>query len=199
MAYSAFGINYDTSAKISAYGGDAETPAQPIWAEDTHQLWIVHGTGGKYRVAMASELASYLTTANAASTYLSKADASTTYLGISAKAESAKTADDAVKKSGARSTLAGYESVSAGAAAITIGASSADDQVLTGAVAITVNNGAAGQTWQKNVLVKNAGATVVPGSAWKWAGGKAPEMKADSLLVCKWIHDTGILSLVLTE
>ena len=209
MAYSAFGINYDTAAKISAYGGDAETPAQPIWAEDTHQLWIVHGTGGKYRVAMASELASYLTTANAASTYLAKTDAASTYLaktdaaktylGISAKAASAKTADDAVKKSGARSALAGYESVSAGAAAVTITASSADDQVLTGAVAITVNNGTSGQTWQKNVLVKNAGATVVPGTSWKWAGGKAPEMKANSLLVCKWINDTGILSLVLTE
>ena len=199
MAYSAFGINYDTSAKISAYGGDAETPAQPIWAEDTHQLWIVHGTAGKYRVAMASELASYLTTANAASTYLAKTDAAKTYLGISAKAASAKTADDAVKKSGARSALAGYESVSAGAAAVTITASSADDQVLTGAVAITVNNGTSGQTWQKNVLVKNAGATVVPGTSWKWAGGKAPEMKANSLLVCKWINDTGILSLVLTE
>ena len=95
MAYSAFGINYDTSAKISAYGGDAETPAQPIWAEDTRQLWIVHGTAGKYRVAMASELASYLTTANASATYLSKADASTTYLGISAKAASAAVADRA--------------------------------------------------------------------------------------------------------
>ena len=125
MAYSAFGINYDTSAKISAYGGDAETPAQPIWAEDTHQLWIVHGTGGKYRVAMASELASYLTTATASSTYLSKTDAAqtyltqanasqayltqaaagqtylskddaaSTYLGINAKAKTAGTADNA--------------------------------------------------------------------------------------------------------
>lgn len=95
MAYSAFGINYDTAAKISAYSGDAETPAQPIWAEDTHQLWIVHGTGGKYRVAMASELSAYLTTANASATYLSKADASTTYLGISAKAASAAVADRA--------------------------------------------------------------------------------------------------------
>ena len=95
MAYSAFGINYDTAAKISAYGGDAETPAQPIWAEDTHQLWIVHGTAGKYRVAMASELSAYLTTANASATYLSKADASTTYLGISAKAASAAVADSA--------------------------------------------------------------------------------------------------------
>lgn len=193
MAYTGFGINYDTAAKVQAYAGDADIPAQPVWAEDTHQLWIVNGTAGKYRVVMADDLTTAL------GDYLKTADAATAYLGISAKAESAKTADDAVKKSGARSTLAGYESVSAGAAAITIGASSADDQVLTGAVAITVNNGAAGQTWQKNVLVKNAGATVVPGSAWKWAGGKAPEMKADSLLVCKWIHDTGILSLVLTE
>ena len=95
MAYSAFGINYDTAAKISAYGGDAETPAQPIWAEDTHQLWIVHGTGGKYRVAMASELSAYLTTANAAGTYLAKADAASTYLGINAKATSAAKADSA--------------------------------------------------------------------------------------------------------
>jgi hypothetical protein len=125
MAYSAFGINYDTAAKISAYGGDAETPAQPIWAEDTHQLWIVHGTAGKYRVAMASELASYLTTATASSTYLSKTDAAqtyltqanasqayltqaaagqtylskddaaSTYLGINAKAKTAGTADNA--------------------------------------------------------------------------------------------------------
>ena len=69
MAYSAFGINYDTAAKISAYGGDAETPAQPIWAEDTNQLWIVHGTSGKYRVAMASELSAYLTKAGAGKTY----------------------------------------------------------------------------------------------------------------------------------
>ena len=105
MAYSAFGINYDTAAKISAYGGDAETPAQPIWAEDTHQLWIVHGTGGKYRVAMASELSAYLTTANASQayltqaaagqTYLSKDDAASTYLGINAKAKTAGTADNA--------------------------------------------------------------------------------------------------------
>ena len=192
MAYSAFGINYDTSAKISAYGGDAETPAQPIWAEDTNQLWIVHGTGGKYRVAMASELASYLT----------KTDAAKTYLGINAKAKTAGTADtatDAVKKSGNRAALAGFETISSGASAVTINASSPDDQVVTGAVAVTVSNGAAGQTWQKNVCITNAGASVAPGNQWKWAGGKAPEMKANSLLVCKWLGTFGILSLVLTE
>lgn len=198
MAYSAFGINYDTAAKIGSYGGDAEVPAQPIWAEDTHQLWIVHGTQGKYRTAMASELSNYLTTA----------DAAKTYLGINAKAKSAEKADsattantatDAVKKSGNRAALAGFETISSSANAVTINASSPDDQVVTGAVAVTVSNGSAGQTWQKNVALTNAGASVAPGNQWKWAGGKAPEMKANSLLVCKWLGTFGILSLVLTE
>ena len=198
MAYSAFGINYDTAAKIGSYGGDAEVPAQPIWAEDTHQLWIVHGTQGKYRIAMASEL----------SDYMKSADAAKTYLGINAKAKSAETADsattantaaDAVKKSGNRAALAGFETISSGASAVTINASSPDDQVVTGAVAVTVSNGAAGQTWQKNVGITNAGASVAPGNQWKWAGGKAPEMKANSLLVCKWLGTFGILSLVPTE
>lgn len=198
MAYSAFGINYDTAAKIGSYGGDAEVPAQPIWAEDTHQLWIVHGTQGKYRIAMASEL----------SDYLKSADAAKTYLGINAKAKTAEVADsaktantatDAVKKSGNRAALAGFETISSGASAVTINASSPDDQVVTGAVAVTVSNGAAGQTWQKNVCITNAGASVAPGNQWKWAGGKAPEMKANSLLVCKWLGTFGILSLVLTE
>lgn len=193
MAYTGFCINYDTAAKIGAYGGDADLPAQPVWAEDTHQLWIIAGTAGKYRIAMADEVTAAL------ANYLTKTEAGTTYLGISAKAASAQTADDAVKKAGARSSLAGYEAVSAGDDAITVKADSPDDQVVTSAVAITVADGAASQTWQKNVVIKDAGATVVPGSKWKWAGGKAPEMKANSLLVCKWVHDVGFLSLVLTE
>lgn len=126
MAYSAFGINYDTAAKISAYGGDAETPAQPIWAEDTHQLWIVHGTGGKYRVAMASELSAYLTTANASATYLSKADASTTYLGISAKAASAAVADRATTAATADRATTAATADRATAAATADRATSAD-------------------------------------------------------------------------
>lgn len=147
MAYSAFGINYDTAAKISAYGGDAETPAQPIWAEDTHQLWIVHGTGGKYRVAMASELASYLTTSTASATYLSKTDAgktyltqanasqtyltqaaagqtylskddaASTYLGISAKAASAAVADRATSADSATTANSATTADSANSAA----------------------------------------------------------------------------------
>lgn len=104
-----------------------------------------------------------------------------------------------VKKSGDRGALSGFETVGSTASAVTINASSADDIVVTGAVAITVSDGAAGQTWQKNVAITNAGATVAPGSKWKWANNKTPEMKANSLLVCKWMGVFGILSLVVTE
>ena len=148
MAYSAFGINYDTSAKISAYGGDAETPAQPIWAEDTHQLWIVHGTGGKYRVAMASELSAYLTTANASATYLSKADASTTYLGISAKAASAAVADRATTAATAdRATTAA--TADRATAAATADRATAADSATTANSATTAGsaNSAASVPW----------------------------------------------------
>ena len=142
MAYSAFGINYDTAAKISAYGGDAETPAQPIWAEDTHQLWIVHGTAGKYRVAMASELSAYLTTANASATYLSKADASTTYLGISAKAASAAVADRATTAATADRATAAATADRATTAATADRATAADSATTAGSA-----NSAASVPW----------------------------------------------------
>lgn len=169
MAYSAFGINYDTAAKISAYGGDAETPAQPIWAEDTHQLWIVHGTAGKYRVAMASELSAYLTTANAAGTYLAKADAAktyltqanasqayltqaaagqtylskddaaSTYLGINAKAKTAGTADNAAHANTADSATSATTAQSA------TNASSVPWAGVTGKPGLVPTSGSAGQ------------------------------------------------------
>lgn len=162
MAYSAFGINYDTAAKISAYGGDAETPAQPIWAEDTHQLWIVHGTAGKYRVAMASELASYLTTATASSTYLSKTDAgktyltqanasqtylskddaASTYLGINAKAKTAGTADNAAHANTADSATSATSATTAQSAT---NASSVPWAGVTGKPGLVPTSGSAGQ------------------------------------------------------
>ena len=206
MAYSAFGINYDTAAKISAYGGDAETPAQPIWAEDTHQLWIVHGTGGKYRVAMASELASYLTTANAASTYLSKADASTTYLGISAKAASAAVADSAttagsasavpwtgvsgkpqlIPGTGDAGTIKTYETV---VAATTVSDSSARSMSLASGGTLTVNNGSANKAWITVVALAGS-ATINLGASWSWSGS-APTL-AKGLVTLAWYGTFGV-------
>lgn len=206
MAYSAFGINYDTAAKISAYGGDAETPAQPIWAEDTHQLWIVHGTGGKYRVAMASELASYLTTANAASTYLAKTDAAKTYLGINAKATSAAKADSAttansasavpwtgvsgkpqlIPGTGDAGTIKTYETV---VAATTVSDSSARSMSLASGGTLTVNNGSANKAWITVVALEGS-ATVNLGASWSWSGS-APTL-AKGLVTLAWYGTFGV-------
>lgn len=209
MAYSAFGINYDTAAKISAYGGDAETPAQPIWAEDTHQLWIVHGTGGKYRVAMASELASYLTTANAAGTYLAKADAAKTYLGINAKATSAAKADSATTANSANSanavpwtgvsgkpqlipgtgdagTITTTETV---VAATTVSDTSARSMSLASGGTLTVNNGSNTKAWITVVALAGS-ATITLGSSWSWSGS-APTL-AKGLVTLAWYGTFGV-------
>lgn len=101
--------------------------------------------------------------------------------------------------SGDRGACAGFETAATTNSAVTISGSSADSMLVTGAVAITLANGAAGTAFTKNVLVTNAGATITPGSGWKWAGGKVPEMKANSLLVAKWLGSLGVLSLIYTE
>lgn len=206
MAYSAFGINYDTAAKISAYGGDAETPAQPIWAEDTHQLWIVHGTGGKYRVAMASELASYLTTANAASTYLAKTDAAKTYLGINAKATSAAKADSAttansasavpwtgvsgkpqlIPGTGDAGTITTTETV---VLATTVSDTSARSMKLASGGTLTVNNGSSGKAWITVVALEGS-ATINLGASWSWSGS-APTL-AKGLVTLAWYGTFGV-------
>lgn len=206
MAYSAFGINYDTAAKISAYGGDAETPAQPIWAEDTHQLWIVHGTGGKYRVAMASELASYLTTANAASTYLAKTDAAKTYLGINAKATSAAKADSATTANSASAVpwtgVSGKPQLIPGTgdagsitttetvvAATTVSDTSARSMSLASGGTLTVNNGSSNKAWITVVALAGS-ATITLGSSWSWSGS-APTL-AKGLVTLAWYGTFGV-------
>lgn len=206
MAYSAFGINYDTAAKISAYGGDAETPAQPIWAEDTHQLWIVHGTGGKYRVAMASELASYLTTSTASATYLSKTDAASTYLGINAKATSAAKADSATTANSASAVpwtgVSGKPQLIPGTgdagsitttetvvAATTVSDTSARSMSLASGGTLTVNNGSSNKAWITVVALAGS-ATITLGSSWSWSGS-APTL-AKGLVTLAWYGTFGV-------
>ena len=77
--------------------------------------------------------------------------------------------------SGSRGTLAGYETTSVGAAALTVNQDSPDSQQLTAAVAITVSDGTANQSWVKKVSIKDAGTTISLGASWKWAGGFATD------------------------
>lgn len=198
MAYTPFGINYDTSAKINAYGGDEETPAQPIWAEDTNQLWIVHGTGGKYRVAMASELANYLTTATASATYLSKADAASTYLGINAKAKSASSADavawtgvsgkpQLIPGTGDAGTISTTESVAAEVS--TVSDMSARSISLANGGALSVYNGSIGKAWI-TVAALEGSATITFESSWAWSGS-APTL-GKGLVTLAWYGSFGV-------
>ena len=177
-------------------------------------------------LSKADASSTYLGKTDASTTYLTKTDAASTYLGKTAKAASATKADSAtsatkatqdgsgnvitstyatqttanakIAKSGDRGSLAGYESLTSTASAVTISDGSPDDQAVTGAVAVTVSNGTAGKVWTKTVGITNESATISLGSSWYWVGGKVPTVAANSVLVLKWYGTFGVANLVLT-
>lgn len=95
-----------------------------------------------------------------------------------------------VAVSGARGTLAGYES---SGTSTTINGSSPDSNEVSSA--ITVSNGEAGTSWTKIVRVTGE-VTVTLGSAWVWQGGSAPTIVAGGVLVCCWCGSGGIAQFV---
>ena len=104
-----------------------------------------------------------------------------------------------VLMAGARGNLAGYETPVVQSGAITINNTSRDTNLITGAVAVTVSNGATNQAWTKVVCMTNANATVALGNKWKWVGGSAPDVTANCALVLHWCSTFGIASLVTTS
>lgn len=197
MAYSAFGINYGTAAQIQSFRGDDAIPAQPIWAIDTNQLWVVNGTQGKYRIAMADDLSAYLTTANASATYLSKSDASNTYLGINAKAKTAGTADavpwsgvsdkpQLIPGTGDAGKITTFETV---VAATTADDNSARSMSLANGGTMSVSNGSANKSWIVVVALEGA-ATINFGSSWSWSGS-APTL-GKGLVTLAWYGAFGV-------
>ena len=206
-----------TASQVAAYTGIAKQ----IVVDTTN--WRVHlmngTTAGGIRLARYDEIPA----ATDLSGYLLKTDAANLYLGKTAKAASATSADSATKatqdasgnvitstyatqttanskiaKAGDRGSLAGYETLTSTASAVTISDGSPDDTAVTGAVAVKVNNGTAGKVWTKTVGVTNASATISLGSSWYWVGGKAPTVAANSILVLKWYGTFGVANLVLT-
>ena len=95
-----------------------------------------------------------------------------------------------VAVSGARGTLAGYESSGTNT---TINASSPHANEVDSA--ITVSNGENGTSWTKIVRVK-AEVMVTLGDAWIWQGGSAPTIVAGGVLVCCWCGSGGIAQFV---
>lgn len=96
--------------------------------------------------------------------------------------------------SGNRGTLAGYEGLKSTSAALTVNSSTQDSCAVTGAVTITVSNGAANQAWTKTIGITNASAKVSLGSSWKWIGGSAPTISANGVLVVHWCGTFGLAS-----
>lgn len=99
------------------------------------------------------------------------------------------TINDKIPKAGNRGAIAGYATSTSGA---TVDASAKDSQYT--ASAVTVKNGATGQTWTK--VVKMSAGTVTLGTNWAWVGGETPELKYPCLLVCHWNQDRGIAGIV---
>ena len=100
-----------------------------------------------------------------------------------------------VVKNGNRGQLAGYETPSVTASAVTINQGSADTTQVTGAVAVTVEPGAEGTSWTKTVSLVNASATITLGDSWVWSGGEAPTVSENAVLVLHWCNDVGVASL----
>ena len=92
--FTPFGINFGTAAQVKVYPGRADLPAQPVWATDTNQLWIVDGTTGKYEIAKISDLAPYLKSADASSTYMTITTANSSF---ATKAEVQSVKDDIIE------------------------------------------------------------------------------------------------------
>ena len=104
-----------------------------------------------------------------------------------------------IPKASSRGELAGYETPLVQATALTINGNSRDSNLVTGAVAITVSDGAASQSWTKTVALSNASATISLGSNWKWVGGTAPSVSANCVVVLHWCNSFGIANLAATS
>lgn len=203
-----------TEAQIKGYAGHNGVLA---YATDTKHLHVLSGTAGTTaKIANVSDIPAPVDISGKADkTYVdtelakkqAKGDyATTTALndGLAGKANKThthavadvtnlqtilNTINDKIPKTGNRGALAGYSTSTSGA---TVDASAKDSQ-YTGS-AVTVKNGASGQTWTK--VVKMSAGTITLESNWTWVGGEAPELKYPCLLVCHWNQDKGIVGIV---
>lgn len=201
-----------TEAQIKGYAGHNGVLA---YATDTKHLHVLSGTAGAAtKLANMSDIPAPVDISGKADkTYVdtelakkqTKGDYATTSAltsGLAGKANSSHThtianvtdlqgaLNSAIPKTGNRGALAGYSTSAVGT---TVDASAKDSQYATSG-AVTVENGATGQTWTK--VVKLSAGTVTLGTNWSWVGGAAPQLKYPCLLVCHWNQDKGVAGIV---
>ena len=198
-----------TTAQINAYAG---VEGQLVW-DKTKKKWVgMSGTAGtNYPMASESHTHSISNVTNLQTTLdgkQPKGDYATSKAltdGLAGKANKThthavadvtslqttlNTINDKIPKTGNRGALAGYSTSAVGT---TVDASAKDSQYATSG-AVTVKNGATGQTWTK--VVKMSAGTVTLESNWAWVDGEAPELSFPCLLICHWNNDKGIAGVV---
>lgn len=157
-------------------------------------------------LATKTQLSGYATTTALTQGLAGKANATHTHAisdvtnlqtTLDGKAASSHNHDSTyIKISGSRGNVGGYENLQSQSTALTVSNTTRDGCCITGAVKITVSNGASGQTWTKTIGITNASATVTLGSSWKWVGGSAPTIAANGVLVVHWCGTFGIANFV---
>lgn len=203
-----------TEAQIKGYAGHNGVLA---YATDTKHLHVLSGTAGTTtKLANMSDIPAPVDISGKADktyvdTELAKKQAKGDYAtnsaltsGLAGKANKAhthaiadvtnlqttlNTINDKIPKTGNRGAIAGYSTSTSGAV---VDASAKDSQYT--ASAVTVKNGASGQTWTK--VVKLSAGTVTVESNWSWVDGEAPELVYPCILVCHWNQDKGIVGIV---
>lgn len=191
-----------TTAQINAYAG---VEGQLVW-DKTKKKWVgMSGTAGtNYPMASESHTHSIANVSGLQTALDGKATTKALSDGLAGKANSShthavadvtglqtvlNTINDKIPKTGNRGATAGYSTSTNGAV---VDASAKDSQYT--ASAVTVKNGASGQTWTK--VVKLSAGTVTVESNWSWVDGEAPELVYPCILVCHWNQDKGIVGIV---
>ena len=191
-----------TTEQINAYAG---VEGLLVWDKTKKKLVGMSGTAGtNYPMASENHTHSISNISGLQTTLDGKATKTALTEGLAGKANTAhthavadvnglqtvlNTINDKIPKTGNRGALAGYATSTSGA---TVDASAKDSQ-YTGS-AVTVKNGATGQTWTK--VVKMSAGTVTVESNWSWVDGEAPELVFPCVLICHWNQDKGIVGIV---
>lgn len=175
-----------TEAQIKGYAGHNGVLA---YATDTKHLHVLSGTAGTTtKLANVSDISGKADKTYVDTELAKKANASHTHT-IANVTGLQDALNATIPKTGDRGALAGYATSTSGA---TVNASAKDSQYTNSAV--TVQNGATGQTWTK--VVKMSAGTVTVGSNWSWVDGEAPELVFPCVLICHWNQDKGIVGIV---
>lgn len=143
--------------------------------------------GGKSKVALVADLTDYAT-----KTELNGKANSTHSHTISNVTNLQTTIDSKVNKAGLRGQLAGYETASQSVATVN------QDSPDTGFVStnVTLSNGENNTSWIKCYKIETSTLNVSLGSSWVWANDETPEIAQYDFLVCAWIGNVGVATVV---